>query len=102
MSKCDGCGEPIGHATGIEGEYEQFDDREKRYKYFGSSECKHIYEDAHDLTEKIECDECGELVEKSEAVEQEAVLSNIPVVERVHPECKSEDSSTTSTEGEEQ
>ena len=90
MSTCDGCGEPIGHATGVEGEYEQFDDREKRHKYFGSVVCKDIYEDAKGIVEKIECDECGDLVEKSESIKRRAVVSGINVEERVHPECKSE------------
>lgn len=71
-----------------EAEYEQFDDREKQYEYFGSKECKQIYDNTHDLVEKIECDECGELVEKSQSVEQPAVVEGIQVKQRVRPDCR--------------
>lgn len=87
MSQCDGCGRPIGHAQSIEGEYEQFDDFEKKNKYFGSRECKEIYEEAEGIVEKIECDDCGKLVEKSESVRGQKIVSGIPCKQRYCPEC---------------
>jgi DNA-directed RNA polymerase subunit RPC12/RpoP len=89
LSNCDGCGTPIGHATAIEGRYES-DKLDRDSYYFGDSECKHIFEEEHDVEERIVCPECGELVLRDEAEQVTVVVSGIRCSQEVCSNCAEE------------
>lgn len=52
-TKCDACGEPIGHADEIVEEYENHETDGADWDNivaFGSTECRRLYEEHHDLS----------------------------------------------------
>jgi DNA-directed RNA polymerase subunit RPC12/RpoP len=89
MSKCDGCGKPIGHASTIEGVYEG-DELEKDHYYFGDSECKRIFEEKKGVEEKIECHDCGKVVLREEAKAPTRTVSGIRVAPETCKDCAEE------------
>lgn len=86
MTKCDGCGEPIGHASTILAEYHD-ENLDKKDHYFGSTECQREFEKAHDVGEKVECHECGDLLPKHEMVKEVVSFEGIRLEQPFHEEC---------------
>lgn len=100
MSRCDNCGRTMGHSDTVSGEYragdlpEEFRDGkegdETVEKFFGDSMCKDVFEEELEVQEKINCYECGELLQKKDSVTKTVKLEGVLKQEReVHPKCKS-------------
>jgi YHS domain-containing protein len=89
MTKCDGCGEPIGHAKTILKEYHSGNLEKKDY-YFGSKECQRVFEKANDVVPEVECANCGELVKETEMVEAIVTIEGVRVKQPFHPDCQRE------------
>lgn len=98
MTECDGCGKAIGHAVSIEGEYHS-DKLERQNYYFGDSECKRLFEEEHEVVEKVKCEDCDKILEKSESVKGTKQVSGIECRVRRCPDCA--DSFSKQNEGEE-
>jgi len=56
MSRCSGCGEPIGHASEIVVEYKdqaiEDKDIDSTIQAFGQRECREIFEEHYELTQE--------------------------------------------------